>query len=78
MRALVTVAEITSVPRGIGAEVPLDHVVVGLDVPSAVNCDGLHTVAQSRLTQRVGAVGDETMEAVCAAVGYTLGCRGAG
>jgi len=36
VRALVTVAEVTSTARGLAAEVPLDHHVVGLDRPSVV------------------------------------------
>lgn len=44
VRTLVTVAEITTSIRGIAAEVELDHVGAGLDRPSAVNCDGLHTI----------------------------------
>jgi hypothetical protein len=35
---------------------------------------GLHTVAQSTLTRQVGAVDEVTMERVCAAVSYALGC----
>lgn len=74
VRALVTVAEITSTIRGLAAEVPLDHEAVGLDRASAVNCDGLHTVTQSSLTSRVGPVDDDTMRHVCSALTYALGC----
>ena len=74
VRALVTVAEITTLARGLAAEVRLDHADVGLERESVVNCDGLHTVAQSSLTTRVGAVTDLTMGRVCAAVAYALGC----
>ena len=73
-RQLVTVAEITTSVRGLAAEVQLDHAEAGLDRPSVINCDGLHTVAKSSLTHRVGSVGDETMAGVCWAVGYALGC----
>jgi len=71
---LVTVAEITATIRGLGAEVDFDHTEVGLDRASVINCDELHTVAQSSLTQRVGAVDDETINRVCLAVNYALGC----
>ena len=74
VRALVTVAEVTTSIRGLAAEVALDHVEVGLDQPSVINCDGLHTVAQDSLTTQVGEVGNDTMRRVCSAVGYALGC----
>jgi mRNA-degrading endonuclease toxin of MazEF toxin-antitoxin module len=73
-RRLVTVAEITTSVRGLAAEVDIDHVDVGLDRPSVVNCDGLHTVAQGSLTGPVGQVGDEILRRVCSAVSYALGC----
>lgn len=75
VRASVTVAEITTSIRGIAAEVPVDSEgEVGLDRPSVINCDGLHTVAQSRLTRRVGRVADDTLRQVCWSVSYALGC----
>lgn len=74
VRALVTVAEVTTSIRGIAAEVELDHLETGLDRPSVVNCDGLHTVAQSSLTTRIGAVGDAVMGRVCSAINYALAC----
>jgi mRNA interferase MazF len=74
VRALVTVAEITTNIRGIGAEVPFDHHAMGLERQSAVNCDGLHTVSQTSLTRRVGQLDDTTMKNVCSAVNYALGC----
>jgi mRNA-degrading endonuclease toxin of MazEF toxin-antitoxin module len=74
VRALVTVAEITTSIRNIAAEVDFDHEAGGLDTPSVINCDALHTITKASLTTYAGAVGDETMERVCAAVGYALGC----
>ncbi|MHB1987842.1 MAG: type II toxin-antitoxin system PemK/MazF family toxin [Acidimicrobiales bacterium] len=74
VRELVTVAEITTSIRGLGAEVAIDHVVVGLDRPSVINCDGLHTVTQASLAGPVGQVGDDVMRKVCSAVSYALGC----
>ena len=74
VRALVTVAEITSSIRGLAVEVPIDHVDVGLDRESVVNCDGLHTVAQASLTNLIGAADDDVMRRVCVAVTYALGC----
>jgi mRNA-degrading endonuclease toxin of MazEF toxin-antitoxin module len=74
VRSLVTVAEITTSARGLAVEVELDHISVGLDQRSVVNCDGLHTVAQTTLTTLVGAVNDDIMRRVCSAIGYALGC----
>lgn len=74
VRALVTVAEITTTRRGTGAEVALDHRAAGLAEPCSANCDGIHTVAQARLTRRVGSVDDGTLRAVCAALAHALGC----
>ena len=74
VRSLVTVAEISTSARGLAAEVPVDHVAAGLDRACVVNTDGLHTVAQSTLTTRVGAVDDLTLDHVCRAVNYALGC----
>jgi mRNA interferase MazF len=74
VRSLVTVAEVSTSARGLAAEVELDHVRVGLERPSVVNCDGLHTVAQTTLTSRVGEVDEDTLLRVCSAVSYALGC----
>lgn len=74
VRGLVTVAEITTTIRGLATEVGIDHVELGLDQPSVINCDGLHTVAQASLTGPVGRVGDDVLHKVCSAVSYALGC----
>ena len=74
VRSLVTVAEITTSARGLAAEVAFDHEDAGLDRGSVVNCDGLHTIAQSSLKSRVGLVGEDTMDNVCWAISYALGC----
>lgn len=74
VRDLVAVAEVTTSIRGLAAEVDFDHVEVGLDRPSVINCDGIHTVAQAALTGLVGEVGTDTMRKVCSAVSYALGC----
>lgn len=73
-RNLVTVAEVTTSIRGLVAEVGIDHVEAGLDRPSVINCDGLHTVAQGSLTGPIGRADDDTVRKVCAAVSYALGC----
>ena len=74
VRALVTVAEVATSVRGIAAEVDLQAEDVRLRKPSVVNCDGLHTVAQSSLTSQVASVGEQTMRRVCSAISYALGC----
>ncbi|MBA2281936.1 MAG: type II toxin-antitoxin system PemK/MazF family toxin [Acidimicrobiia bacterium] len=74
VRSLVTVAEISTSARGLAAEVNIDHRAIGLDRESVVNCDGLHTVTQSTLTNRVGAIDESTLGRVCSAVAYALGC----
>ena len=74
VRALVTVAEITTSIRGLAAEVLINHLEVGLDEKSAINCDGLHTVTQASLTTLVGTLTEDTMQRVCTALSYALGC----
>ena len=74
VREFVTVAEVTTSIRGLAAEVDIDHGEVGLDRPSVINCDGIHTVAQTTLTGPIGEVGDNTMRKVCSALSYALGC----
>ncbi len=74
VRALVTVAEVTTSVRGLAAEVEVDHVEVGLARPSVINCDGIHTVTQASLTNRVGQISDDIMRKVCSAISYALGC----
>ena len=74
VRQLVTVAEVTTSIRGLAAEVEVDHARVGLDRPSVINCDGLHTVMQSSLTTHVGHVDGAVMRRVCSALSYAMGC----
>ena len=74
VRALITVAEITTSRRGIAAEVPLNIADSGLDQESTVNCDGLHTVSQTMLTEQVGELSPTTMQQVCRSLAYGLGC----
>ena len=74
VRDLITVAEVTTSIRGLASEVEVDHLEVGLDRPSVINCDGIHTVAQAALTGPLGQVSDHTMRRICSAVSYALGC----
>lgn len=74
VRSFVTVAEVTTSIRGLAAEVPLDHRKAGLERVSVINCDGLHTLAKSSLSDPIGTVDGVTMRAVCRALAYGLGC----
>lgn len=74
VRELVTVAEVTTSIRGLAVEVDLGHADAGLDKPSVINGDGIHTVLQSSLTTYIGTVSADTMGRVCSAVSYALGC----
>lgn len=74
VRSLVTVAEISTSVRGLATEVEFDHVGVGLKHQSVINCDSLHTIAQVMLTAHVGDVDEATLDRVCAAVSYAIGC----
>lgn len=74
VRALVTIAEISTTVRGLAAEVPVNHLDIGLDRDSVVNCDGLHTIAQSTLTLHVGQIDEDTLTSVCSALNYAFGC----
>ncbi|MFP4635902.1 MAG: type II toxin-antitoxin system PemK/MazF family toxin [Nitriliruptoraceae bacterium] len=73
VRANVTVAEVTTQARGLAVEVPIDT-DTGIDQPSVVNCDGLHTVSQRSLTQRLGLLDSDPLDEVCAAITAALGC----
>ncbi len=74
VRELVTVVELTTSIRGLAAEVAIDHLEVGLDRPSVINCDSLHTVTKASLTGPIGQLGDDVMRKVCSAISYALGC----
>jgi mRNA-degrading endonuclease toxin of MazEF toxin-antitoxin module len=54
--------------------VDFDYEGAGLDRPSVINCDGLHTITKASLTTHAGSVSEATMERICAAVSYALGC----
>ena len=73
VRRFVTVAEITTQARGLAVEVAV-AAETGLNDSSVINCDGLHTVAQSALTRRLGEVDRATLDRVCKAVAHAIGC----
>ncbi len=74
IRQLVTVAEITTNIRGLSVEVGLEGRGVGVNKPSVVNCDGIHTIEQTLLSGPIGQIGEDTMSEVCSAIDYALGC----
>lgn len=75
VRELVTVAEITSQARGLAVEVPLlGEDETGLDQPSVINADGIHTLRQTVLSTKAGHVSDRTLRRACEAVARALGC----
>ncbi|MGH7803747.1 MAG: type II toxin-antitoxin system PemK/MazF family toxin [Candidatus Binatia bacterium] len=69
----VMVAPITSTIRGLPSEVGVG-VSEGLKRESAVNLDHVQTVAQARLSRRLGSLGAEKMRAVCRALAVATGC----
>ena len=73
VRANVTVVEVTTQPRGLTVEVPLG-IEAGIEEPSVINCDGIHTIAQRRLTRQIGSIDDEVLDDICEAVATALGC----
>ena len=73
VRRLVPGAAVTHAARGLSVGVPVGE-GAGLDHASVVNCDGLHTLAQTSLTKRLGILNDDDMHRVCLATSYALGC----
>jgi mRNA interferase MazF len=73
VRRNVTVAEVTTHARGLTVEVPVGT-EVGVEEASVVNGDGIHTIAQRRLTRRVGVVDDDVLRDICGAVVTAIGC----
>lgn len=71
VRSTVTVVLVTSVNRGHVAEVPLDA-EQGLDHASVANCDEIYTIAQARLTERVGSAGPAALAAIETAIRISL------
>lgn len=69
----VTVAPITSTIRDVPSEVILD-VEDGMKTRCAANLHNAVTVSQQRLGKRVASLSHDRMQAVCAALRYSLGC----
>lgn len=72
VRALVTVAPVTTRIRHIPAEVPLGT-EDGLPRPCVVNLDTILTIAKASLREYVASLTPEKLRAVEAAIHFTLG-----
>jgi len=68
----VLVAEVTTTVRGIAQEVTVGK-AEGLQSPSVVNFDNLHTVAKRALTRRAGVLRSSRQVEVKRALGHALG-----
>jgi mRNA interferase MazF len=73
VRANVTVVEVSTQARGLAVEVPVST-EAGVDRDSVINCDGIHTIGQRRLTRQLGSLDDQTLDEVCGALAIALGC----
>ncbi len=69
----VTVAPITSTIRGVPSEVVLG-VDDGMRAPCAVNLHNVVTISKDRLGRRVARLTSPRMNAICAALRFSLGC----
>jgi len=72
VRALVTVAPVTTRIRNIPVEVPLGK-SEGLPRSCVVNVDAVTTVAKSRLHDRAGALGSAKLAALDRALKFAFG-----
>ncbi len=70
------VAPITSTIRGIASEVRINE-DEGMKAPCVVNLHNIVTVAKTGIGRRRTNLSDETMNRVCDAIGFCLGCEGA-
>ena len=72
VRALVTVAPVTTRLRGIPVEVPLGP-DDGLPRPCAINLDTITTITRTALQERISALRPDRIRAVEAALHFALG-----
>ncbi len=72
IRTDVTVALITSVVRGLPAEVPV-NTDDGLDHSSVINCDQLWTLPKRALSKRIGPLRYEKLHRLDVALAIALG-----
>ena len=69
----VTVAPITSAIRSVPSEALLNE-EDGMKAPCAINLHHAVTVSQERLGKRVAQLSSVRMNAICAALRFSLGC----
>ena len=69
----LTVAPITSTVRGVPSEVVLNE-EDGMKTSCAVNLHNVVSVSRDRLGKRVGHLNSPTMNRICAAMRFSLGC----
>ena len=69
----IMVAPVTTMVRELPSEVPLEA-DFRLEKPAAVNLDAVMTVSRFRLGERVGRLGAEELDRVCAALQVAVGC----
>lgn len=74
VRALVTIAPLTSRVRDIPTEVPLGP-TEGLPRPCVINLDTVTTIPKTALTDRMTSLGPEKVAAVDRAIKFALGLR---
>lgn len=74
-RARAVVAPCTTTLRGLASEVVLEPGEDPVPQVSAVNLDSITTVPTSVLVDRLGALGGERMQAICAALAVAVDCR---
>jgi mRNA interferase MazF len=71
----VTVAPVTSTIRGVASEVALG-VDDGFKQPCAINLHNIVTVPKGGLGRRVAQLDERHLDRICAAIAFSLGCRG--
>lgn len=69
----ILVVPVTSTTRDLPSEVPVDT-TAGIAHPSIANLDQIRRLDRSRFVRRIGRVDEKTMQAICAALHYTIGC----
>ena len=69
----VLVVAVTTRVRGLRSEVPLDA-ADSLRVPSVANLDLAQRLERDAFVRHVGRVRPSTMDAICAAMQYAIGC----
>ena len=68
------IAPCTTTIRGLASEVLLEPGDDPIPKPSAVNLDSVESVSTATLTNRLGRLSDDRMQAICAALEIAVGC----